>query len=182
MLRGSAVTVSAERPGRWICVDGTEGAGKTTVTEGLLNSLPSRGINEFSRAPFGEALREAVRTSPHYISGSAIGQSLVFIGDFIELYETEIAPALAAGETVITDRGWLSKYAYQRTVLEKAMTPEGADELLRYLLGFIPPPDLTVLLAAPLPVIRARLLARDGSCDAARIQFIEDAAENARTF
>jgi dTMP kinase len=174
--------MSSKRPGRWICIDGTEGAGKTTVTAGLADAIESRQINEFSDAPFGSALREAVRSSPHYISGSPLGQSLVFLGDFVELYETKVAPALRDGSVVFTDRGWLSKYAYQRTVLERSIQPDAAEELLAVTLGLVPRPDFTVLLSAPLPVLRDRLLRRDGHCDEQRMAFIAAAARHAREF
>lgn len=166
----------------WVCVDGTEGAGKTTVTTGLVAALPAVGINEFSDTLFGEALRRAVRASPHFISSSPIGQSLVFLGDFMELYESKIQPAVQRGQTVITDRGWLSKYAYQSAVLQAAMTPERAASLLDAVMAYIPRPDLTVLLTAPAPVIRARLVERDGDCSDDRLAFIQRAAAEAKAF
>ncbi len=165
----------------WVCVDGTEGVGKTTVTLGLLDAVPSStGINEFSDALFGDALRTAVRSNPHFISASPLGQSLVFLGDFMELYDSRIRPALDRGQIVITDRGWLSKYTYQSAVLQRAMNREQATALLDAVMAYIPKPDLTVLLTAPSPVIRARLVERDGHCSDERLAFIERAATEAR--
>lgn len=166
--------------GRWICIDGVEGAGKTTLTGALVPRLAAVAINEFSAAPFGAALREAVRCSPHFISHSPVGQSLVFLGDFIELFESEIAPALRDGRTVVTDRGWVSKYAYQRSVLERRLPGQEADDLLRRLLSHVPQPDLTILLEAPLPVVQQRLVARDGGCGEERLAFIAEAARHFR--
>jgi dTMP kinase len=163
--------------GRWICIDGTEGAGKTTLARGLSEGLDVTPIAEFSATPFGSALRDAVRTSPHFISASPIGQSLVFIGDFIELFESQIAPALEQGETVLTDRGWLTKLAYQQVVLERAMAPGPARSLASSLIELIPSPDLSILLCAPSDVVRQRLLNRDGNCDSERLAFIERASE-----
>ncbi len=163
--------------GRWICIDGTEGAGKTTLAAGLSDSLELIPIAEFSAAPFGLALRDAVRASPHFISTSPVGQSLVFIGDFVELFESQIEPALEQGATVLTDRGWLTKLAYQQVVLERAMAQERASSLASSLLELVPKPDLSILLSAPSRVVRERLVERDGSCDAERLTFIERAAE-----
>jgi dTMP kinase len=171
--------VTERRLGRWVCVDGVEGVGKSTLTEALGPLLDAVPINEFSKASFGTALREAVNTSPHFISHSPVGQSLVFLGDFIELFESEIIPALETGKMVITDRGWVSKYAYQRSVLEERLSSNDADELVRKLLSYIPQPDLTVLLTAPLPVLRDRLIERDGSCNAGRLAFIRKASDYA---
>jgi dTMP kinase len=174
--------VTSAHDGLWVCVDGTEGTGKTTLTAALIEAVGGDGINEFSDAPFGAALREAVRKAPHFISVSPRGQSLVFLGDFLELYDSKIAPALNGGRVVITDRGWLTKYAYQKIVLQNAMSDDEADALLRHILGLIPAPDLTILLTAPLEVIRARLRARDGHCDDGRASFITRAAAAAREF
>jgi dTMP kinase len=167
----------------WVCVDGTEGVGKTTVTAKLLEAVPSSvGINEFSDTPFGEALRTAVRSHPHFISTSPVGQSLVFLGDFMELYESKVRPALSHGQIVITDRGWLSKYTYQSAVLQRVMDREQAAALLEAVMAYIPKPDLTVLLTVPSPVIRARLVERDRHCSDERLAFIERAAAEARDF
>jgi dTMP kinase len=163
-------------PGRWICIDGTEGAGKTTLAKALEEEVEAVMVAEFSRAPFGRALRQAVSLSPHFISASPLGQSLVFLGDFVELFEDEIAPELAACRTVITDRGWLTKLAYQQVVLERSLEPGAAHELLTSILVQIPKPELTILLAAPSEVIRGRLIGRDGHCDENRLAFIERAA------
>jgi dTMP kinase len=159
----------------WICIDGTEGSGKTTLANALSGQVASVSINEFSEACFGQALRKAVEQTPHFISESALGQSLVFLGDFIELFDSRIKPALEAGQVVITDRGWLSKYAYQRTVLERTMTAGQADNLLTHVLSFVPKPDLTILLTAPAERIRERLLGRDGHCSEDRLEFIKKA-------
>lgn len=169
-------------PGCWVCVDGVEGAGKTTLTEGLIKLVQSEGISEFSDSVIGIALREAVRSAPHYISQSALGQSLVFLGDFVELYEAKVLPALQRGELVFTDRGWLTKYAYQRVVLEDSLTAEMADGLLRSILAFVGPPDLSILLTAPLPVLQSRLIERDGFCGADRSRFISRAEVALRDF
>jgi len=125
-------------------------------------------------------LRDAVRDNPHFISQSPLGQSLVFLGDFVELFESRVAPALARGETVFTDRGWVSKYAYQFVVLQRVMSEAQAHRLLREIMAHVPKPDLTILLTSPTPVVRARLLERDGSCGPERLRFIELAAAAAR--
>src|SRR4051812_28211203 len=105
--------------GFWICVDGVEGAGKTTLVGALASRLGATVGPEFSHTLTGRALREAVTTTPHVINLSRFGQSLAFIGDFHETYETYVRPGIDAGQIVISDRGWLSKYAYQAQVLEE---------------------------------------------------------------
>jgi thymidylate kinase len=166
--------------GLWICIDGVEAAGKTSLATPLAPRLNATLVSEFSDAPFGRALREAVRANPHYISGSPTAQSLVFIGDFIELFETRIQPERDIGTTVITDRGYLSKFAYQHVTLAGALGASRATDLLDVLLDLLPQPDLTIYLTAPLSVIQRRLIARDGSCGPERLDFITAALAAAR--
>ena len=166
--------------GAWICVDGVEGAGKTTVSRHLATVLPASLASEFSGAPFGSALRTAVRTKPHFISASPIGQSLVFLGDFFELVASAVEPKLCAGETVITDRGYLSKYMYQEVVLERELNETATWRLLDEVFSHLLVPDLTLLLSAPTDILCARLLVRDGHCDRGRQEFIVSAEIAAR--
>jgi thymidylate kinase len=169
--------VSDGTKGVWICIDGVEGTGKTTVAEGLTAALPVEMAPEFSSAPFGIALRDAVRTSPHYISVSALGQSLVFLGDFIEIYASTVAPRVKTGAAVVTDRGYVSKYTYQEIVLRDSVGAGRTRRLLDEIFAQLPPPELTIYLTAPMEVLRARLVRRDGSCDQTRIEFIARAAD-----
>jgi thymidylate kinase len=140
-------------------------------------------VSEFSRAAFGDALRLAVQKSPHLIATSRVGQSLVFLGDFIELVDADVRPRLASGQMVITDRGYLSKYVYQQVVLEGVLSHLDARALLDAIfLHILPRPTLTILLEAPAETIRRRLLERDEFCDDERMTFIERAATAANEF
>jgi thymidylate kinase len=161
--------------GRWICVDGVEGAGKTTLTGALRGRLAVETANEFSDAGFGTALRQAVKTAPHFISNSATGQSLVFLGDFYELYATKILPHLAAGASVVTDRGYLSKYAYQQVVMATELGADAAQSLVAAVMAFLPRPALTIYLRCEPEELTRRLLDRDGHCDEKRLAFIAEA-------
>lgn len=165
--------------GRWICLDGVEAAGKTTVATAIAPRLDATVVAEFSDAPFGRALAQAVRTAPHYISASPAGQSLVFLGDFFELHATRVVPVTCRGATVVHDRGYLSKYAYQYTVLAETLGRGRAAALLDHVLGLLPVPDLTVHLVAPLDVIARRLESRDRNASPQRLEFVERAAKAA---
>ncbi|MEV4319961.1 hypothetical protein [Actinocrispum sp. NPDC049592] len=164
----------------WICVDGVDGVGKTTITGALAAALSISAAPEFSSAPFGQALKSAVRSSPHYISTSPAGQSLVFLGDFFEVYSSAVAPRVRDGEPVISDRGYLSKYAYQEVVLSSRYEPAAARRLLDAVFAFLPPPALTIYLTAPVDVLVDRLIRRDGSCDDSRREFLVQADRAAR--
>lgn len=162
--------------GRWISVDGVEAAGKTTLVNELRTMLPAAVVvDEFADDPVGCFLREKVKTSPHVFWKSLVGQSLLFLGEFWQRYDLTIRPALQAGETVISDRGYLSKYVYQRVVMEAALRPEPAHALLVGAMSPMPPPQTSIVLDAPLDVIEARLISRGETCDDARLRFIESA-------
>jgi thymidylate kinase len=137
--------------------------------------LTVQTANEFSDAGFGMALREAVKTAPHFISSSATGQSLVFLGDFYELYATKILPHLAAGTSVVTDRVYLSKYAYQQVVMATELGADAAQSLVAAVMAFLPRPALTIYLRCEPEVLTRRLLDRDGHCDEKRRAFIAEA-------
>jgi dTMP kinase len=169
------MTRPASAKGFWLCVDGVEGSGKSTLVQGLVHHFGAYRVPEFSRTATGQALRESVQHNPHIINRSRFGQSLSFIGDFHETYESFVLPSLESGATVISDRGWLSKYAYQAQVLEGLIENEDLDALLFRLLAVSRMPDMTVHLTCDLATIRARLLRRDGSCDDARLRFIAGA-------
>jgi dTMP kinase len=166
--------------GSWICVDGVEGTGKTTISSALARILAIEKAPEFSVAPFGRSLAHAVLSSPHYISTSPVGQSLVFLGDFLEVHASAVAPRLRAGVSVISDRGYLSKYAYQEVVLSAELGVERARGLLDPIFACLRPPVLTISLTAPLERLSERLIRRDGHCDDDRRQFMTRAAAAAK--
>ncbi len=159
-----------------------EGTGKTTVAARLARELDADQAPEFSAAVFGRALCSVVATTPHHISTSPVGQSLVFLGDFFEVHATAVAPRLRQGRTVVSDRGYLSKYTYQEVVLAAEIGADAARALLGPVFACLPPPDLTVRLVAPTPCLRERLLRRDGHCDPAREGFIDRAVRAADEF
>jgi thymidylate kinase len=165
-----------DRRGTWICVDGVEGTGKTTIATHLAQALPVELAPEFSDSVFGHALRAAVTASPHYISSSPLGQSLVFLADFLEVHASSVAPRLGLGVSVVSDRGYLSKYAYQEVVLSRALGAAPTRRLLDEIFAHLPSPALTIHLTAPESCLYERLLSRDGHCAPARLDFIARAA------
>ncbi|MDP9794172.1 thymidylate kinase [Catenuloplanes nepalensis] len=165
----------------WISVDGVDGVGKTTLASALAGELHADLSSEFSDGFLGAALREAVTRAPNYVTVSRTAQSLAFIGDFFEVYATQVSTSLRAGRTVVSDRGWLSKYAYQLVTLTEEHGEERARTLLDASLGLMPRPHLTLYLTASEDNIRQRLTRRDGSCEDDRMQFVRTTSRAAET-
>lgn len=99
--------------GKLFCLEGTEGAGKTTLIESLkllLDKSRFAFMREPGGTPFGEDLRKVIFAHPD-ITPEA--QLLLFMSSRIHIFETEIRPRLSRGIHVITDRMDASTYAYQ---------------------------------------------------------------------
>ena len=100
--------------GRFISLEGIDGAGKSTHIQAVGDWFRARGANvQLSREPGGtplaETLRDIVLKQP---MGSLTEVLLMFAGrrDHVE---TVIKPALAAGKTLLCDRFTDASFAYQ---------------------------------------------------------------------
>ncbi|WP_410678027.1 dTMP kinase [Avibacterium paragallinarum] len=104
--------------GKFIVIEGLEGAGKTTAREAILATLQQAGIDDvvFTREPGGTPLAEKLRQLIKYETEEPVSDKaelLMLYAARIQLVENVIKPALAAGKWVIGDRHDLSSQAYQ---------------------------------------------------------------------
>lgn len=156
----------------WLSIDGTEGVGKSSLVTCLAQRLPAvLPLPEFSSGIAGTVLSTAVRQDPHYISPSPVAQSLLFLAEFREKVDADIAPVRNT-TIVMTDRGLLSKYVYQQVVLAHAVGDDRAAAILDAALGDITPPELTICLTADQKAIADRLTMRGEKRDAKEWEFI----------
>ncbi|MGO2335904.1 dTMP kinase [Providencia sp.] len=104
---------------QFIVIEGLEGAGKTTAINTVVETLNQAGIQDivFTREPGGtplaEKLRELVKQG---IEGDKVtdkAELLMLYAARVQLVDTVIKPALAAGKWVVGDRHDLSSQAYQ---------------------------------------------------------------------
>lgn len=133
--------------GRFITLEGGEGAGKSTQARAIRDWLQSRGREVvLTREPGGSPLAEAVRelVLRDWAEGIDVNTEvlLMFAARAAHMKQT-IEPALAAGRDVICDRFVDSSYAYQGAGKGLAMHHLQALEAL--VLGDFRP-DLTLLL------------------------------------
>jgi dTMP kinase len=102
--------------GFFLVIEGTEGAGKTTLATALAARLRTAGAEPvLVREPGGTAVAERIRgilLDPAY-SIEPASELFLFLAARADLVARVIRPALAAGRTVLADRFELSTEAYQ---------------------------------------------------------------------
>jgi dTMP kinase len=148
--------------GRFVSLEGGEGAGKSTQARMLADTLETRGFAVvLTREPGGTPGAEAIR---HLLldqvgeSWSPAAEALLFAAARADHVERAIRPALEQGAWVVCDRFVDSTRAYQGV----GHGPSDADilDLHRIGTGGLMP-DLTLLLEVDQAIVAARLAARD---------------------
>jgi dTMP kinase len=119
-----------------ITVEGLDGAGKSTLVEGLARELGATALREPGGEPLAERIRDLVKAHPF----DAHAEALLFAAARAQLVATEIAPRLARGETLVVDRFTDSSLAYQGAGRGLGI------ERVRAMNAFAPTPDRTILL------------------------------------
>jgi dTMP kinase len=141
--------------GRFITLEGVDGAGKSTHAVWLADKLAADGhrvtaTREPGGTPLGEQLRELLLRVPMTHDTEA----LLMFAARREHLEHVIRPALAHGHWVVCDRFTDATYAYQGG--GHGVPRERIAELERFVHGDCQP-DLTLLFDVPPAVSRARL-------------------------
>ncbi len=105
--------------GKFIVIEGLEGAGKTTAQQTVVQVLQARGITDlvFTREPGGtplaERLRSLIKEGHPEEALTDKAEVLMLYAARIQLVENVILPAMQRGAWVIGDRHDLSSQAYQ---------------------------------------------------------------------
>ncbi len=145
-------------PGLFLVLDGPDGGGKTTQAARLASWLKERGHDVVTcRDPGDTALGERLRNivlARDNVAISVRSEMLLFMASRAELVEEVIAPALAAGKTVVSARYLLANIVYQGTaggLLEEEIALVGMVATGGTL------PDLTLVLDVSPETARARV-------------------------
>ncbi len=158
--------------GRFVVLEGIDGAGTTTQTERLARSLRKSGVlvrttREPSDGPIGALIRQVLTGRIVVPGGRAPGwatMALLFAADRMDHVETEIEPFVNDGGVVISDRYDASSLAYQSVTSGTAGA--GAIEWIRTINRHARRPDLTIVLDVPSDVAATR---RAGRGEAAQL-------------
>ena len=143
--------------GRFITLEGVDGAGKSTQLEFVAGLLEGCGVDVVrTREPggtsLGEALRRVLLERNDLTMGVAAEALLVFAARAQHIEEI-IEPALRRGQWVVCDRFTDATYAYQGG--GRGLARARIDALQRWVQGALRP-DLTLLLDLPVAVGLAR--------------------------
>ena len=141
--------------GKFITLEGIDGAGKSTHLEWLAKRFREMGhelvvTREPGGTPLGEKLRELLLNEPMNIETEA----LLMFAARREHMDKVILPAIAQGKWVLSDRFTDASFAYQcggRGIDEKKL------QMLEAWVQQDFQPDLTLLFDVPLEVSRERL-------------------------
>ncbi|SEL06939.1 thymidylate kinase [Colwellia chukchiensis] len=148
------------KKGKFIVVEGIEGAGKSSAIGVIEQVLEQHGIafiktREPGGTPLAEALRDIVKSASHEEQLTQETELLLMYASRSQLLANRILPALANGHWVIGDRHDLSSRAYQGggRQFDDAVMNAIADVTLK---GFTPDLTLYLDIAPELGLARAQ--------------------------
>lgn len=158
--------IEKQKRGRFVTLEGIEGAGKSTAAQFARDWLASQGIGAcLTREPGGTPLAERIRGIVLEPSGEPIPAEaetlLMFAARSIHLASL-IRPALARGEWVICDRFTDATRAYQGGA--RGISGALIEQLATAVHGDIAP-DCTLLLDLPVAEGLRRARSRAGKAD-----------------
>jgi dTMP kinase len=151
------------RKGRFVVLEGIDGAGTTTQVARLVERLRAdgglhvRSTREPSDGPIGSLIRQVLTGRIVAPEGRAPGwatMALLFAADRMDHVESDIEPFLASGGVIVSDRYDASSLAYQS--VSSGHGGEQAVEWIRSLNQHAMRPDLTIVvdLAPDLAAVR----------------------------
>ncbi|MFO0679815.1 MAG: dTMP kinase [Polyangiaceae bacterium] len=153
-------------PGRFVVLEGIDGAGTTTQAAMLVSALKRRGraalgTREPSDGPIGSMIRQVLSGRIVGAEGRAPGwatMALLFAADRMDHVETVVEPFLAQGGDVVSDRYDASSLAYQSVT--SGAGGSGTVEWIRSLNKHARRPDLTIVVEVSSEVAADRRKAR----------------------
>lgn len=99
--------------GKFIVIEGGDGAGKDTQIELLKKDFPDF---VYTREPGGTSLGKVLREMvlhEKYGSLPLLTEAFLFLADRAQHISELVAPTLAGGKSVVSNRSWISMMAYQ---------------------------------------------------------------------
>jgi dTMP kinase len=177
-----AADLDADVRGRFVVLEGIDGCGKSTQLDALAAWLPSSGLlapgcelvvtREPGGTALGRALRQLLLHPPDEAAPETTAELLLYAADRAQHVQQLIAPALAAGHWVLSDRFSGSTAAYQGH--GRGLPLALIDQLEQIATAGLVP-DLTLWLDLPLAEASRRRRDRHGDHGPDRIEAGGDA-------
>ena len=139
--------------GRLIVFEGADASGKSTQARLLARRIGATLTFQFGATAIGGAIR-SILLDPAHAALDDRAEALLVVADKAQHAAEIVLPALARGETVVSDRFTSSTLAYQG--YGRGIDLEVLDQMMRFATHGLSP-DLTVLLDVDIEVARARL-------------------------
>jgi len=144
-----------KRRGKFITLEGMDGAGKSTHIPNIIAVLKTRGVEVVStREPGGTRLGEQLRTLLLHDTMHPETETLLMFAARREHIANVIEPALKRGAYVLSDRFTDATYAYQCGA--KGVSSNKIKQLEKWVQGRLQP-DLTLLFDVPVEISMTRL-------------------------
>ena len=147
--------------GKFITIDGVEGAGKSTQIDLICSYLHQKGIEVVrTREPGGTAVGEKIRSVLLDVENQEMHSDtelLLMFSSRNELIQNKIIPALNEGFWVVSDRFTDASFAYQGG--GRMLNLDRIDNLADWVLGDFKP-DLTLFLDVSVEVGMERIESR----------------------
>jgi dTMP kinase len=147
----------SKKRGKFITLEGMDGAGKSTHIPNIIAALKARGIEVVStREPGGTRLGEQLRALLLHDTMHPETETLLMFAARREHIAEVIEPALKRGSYVLSDRFTDATYAYQCG--GKGVANTKIKQLEKWVQGSLQP-DLTLLFDVPVEISLTRLSA-----------------------
>lgn len=153
------------RRGRFIVLEGLDGAGTTTQSRSLVDHIARKGervlaTHEPTDGPIGNLLRQILRGRLVALPHAGVGEprpapidpaatALLFAADRLDHLHHQVIPHLEAGIHVVCDRYVISSLAYQSLETDLRFVRAINEKALK--------PDLVLFLRVPAEVAMARI-------------------------
>ena len=146
---------ASKKRGKFITLEGMDGAGKSTHIPNIIAALKARGLEVVAtREPGGTRLGEQLRALLLHDAMHPETETLLMFAARREHIATVIEPALKRGAYVLSDRFTDATYAYQCG--GKGVANNKVKQLEKWVQGSLQP-DLTLLFDVPVEISMKRL-------------------------
>ena len=149
------MVAQSKKRGKFITLEGMDGAGKSTHIPNIIAALKTRGVEVVStREPGGTRLGEQLRALLLHDAMHPETETLLMFAARREHIANVIEPALKRGAYVLSDRFTDATYVYQCGA--KGVASSKIKQLEKWVQGSLQP-DLTLLFDVPVEISMKRL-------------------------